>query len=211
MSPGKLKKPLLALNRIIGHSSAKNHMSKPKIGDIDQLDDERTKKNIQKIQEKRAKEYQVEEEKKLMIQKRSEEEKKWHEADGPEIARRYGTQEKEALAPAKSLQALVNDYQNIGKTVSFRARIHHVRALSSKLAFVVFRDQIETVQGVLSVRDGVVSEDQRRVTCAYPIDHHIERQLISYQTTANNVRNREQNSTSPTVVKKVIKLGVMQM
>ncbi|KAK3402354.1 hypothetical protein B0T20DRAFT_504774 [Sordaria brevicollis] len=159
MSPGKLKKPLLALNRIIGHSTAKNHMSKPKIGDIDQLNDERAKKNIRKVQEKRAKEYQLQEEKRLAPVRRSDEEKKYHEADGPEIAKRYGTQEEEALAPAKSLQALVNDYQNVGKTVSFRARIHHVRAMSAKLAFVVFRDQIETVQGVLSVRDGVVSEN----------------------------------------------------
>ncbi len=36
-----------------------------------------------------------------------------------------------------------------GKIVTFRARIHTIRSLSAKLAFVVFRQQTVTIQGVL--------------------------------------------------------------
>jgi ergosteryl-3beta-O-L-aspartate synthase len=36
-----------------------------------------------------------------------------------------------------------------GKTVTFRARIHMLRRLGAKLAFVVFRQQTVTIQGVL--------------------------------------------------------------
>lgn len=39
----------------------------------------------------------------------------------------------------------------IGQTVTFRARIHTIRALSSKLVFLVFRQQTYTIQGVLQV------------------------------------------------------------
>ena len=41
------------------------------------------------------------------------------------------------------------DSGSYGKSVYFRARIHHIRRLSSKLVFLVFRQQTHTVQGVL--------------------------------------------------------------
>ncbi|PGH07239.1 aspartate-tRNA(Asn) ligase [Helicocarpus griseus UAMH5409] len=45
----------------------------------------------------------------------------------------------------------------IGQEVTFRARVHHVRNLSSKLIFVVFRQQITTLQGVLAEKSGEIS------------------------------------------------------
>jgi aspartyl-tRNA synthetase len=39
--------------------------------------------------------------------------------------------------------------KDIGKEVYFRARIHHLRKMSSKFVFFVFRQQIATIQGVL--------------------------------------------------------------
>jgi aspartyl-tRNA synthetase len=39
--------------------------------------------------------------------------------------------------------------KDIGKEVVFRARIHHLRKMSSKFVFFVFRQQIATIQGVL--------------------------------------------------------------
>ncbi|KAK3938566.1 aspartate--tRNA ligase [Diplogelasinospora grovesii] len=158
MSPGGLKRPLLALNRIIGHSSAKNHITKPKIGNIAALDDERAKKQLLKVQEQLAKEDEREQERHSFQQRRKEEEEKALENDPPEIAARYGTKPRDVLAKSSSLQNVASQAGEAGKAITFTARIHHVRAMSSKLAFVVFRDQIETMQGVLSFREGVISE-----------------------------------------------------
>lgn len=46
-----------------------------------------------------------------------------------------------------------------GTPVTFRARIHHVRPLSSKVAFMVLRQGLATIQGVLVAREGQVSEN----------------------------------------------------
>jgi ergosteryl-3beta-O-L-aspartate synthase len=44
-----------------------------------------------------------------------------------------------------------------GQTVRFRARVHNIRKMSSKLAFIVFRQQTTTIQGVITEYDNVVS------------------------------------------------------
>ncbi|KAK2740966.1 hypothetical protein FQN55_008521 [Onygenales sp. PD_40] len=44
-----------------------------------------------------------------------------------------------------------------GKVVTFRARVHHVRRMGPKLVFVVFRQQVTTLQGVLAERSGEIS------------------------------------------------------
>ncbi|KZP05302.1 aspartyl-tRNA synthetase cytoplasmic [Athelia psychrophila] len=60
------------------------------------------------------------------------------------------------------------DFRNIpkevGHTVLFRARIQSIRPMSAKLAFIVFRQQLFTVQGVLRATDeeGDVSENMVR-------------------------------------------------
>ncbi|KAF2730191.1 aspartyl-tRNA synthetase-like protein [Polyplosphaeria fusca] len=40
--------------------------------------------------------------------------------------------------------------KDVGKEVVFRARIHHLRKMSSKFVFFVFRQQLATIQGVLA-------------------------------------------------------------
>lgn len=45
----------------------------------------------------------------------------------------------------------------VGQEVTFTARLHIVRNMSSKLVFVVFRQQLVTFQGVLHALDGKVS------------------------------------------------------
>ena len=45
-----------------------------------------------------------------------------------------------------------------GQEVAFRARLHHIRPMSAKLVFLIFRQQIGTIQGVLHEEPGVVSE-----------------------------------------------------
>ncbi|EPQ54212.1 aspartyl-tRNA synthetase [Gloeophyllum trabeum ATCC 11539] len=46
--------------------------------------------------------------------------------------------------------------------VCFRARVHHVRAISPKIMFLIFRQQIHTIQGVLAVQEGAISENMVR-------------------------------------------------
>jgi len=44
-----------------------------------------------------------------------------------------------------------------GKEVIFRCRLHHVRNMGAKLVFLIFRQQISTIQGVLVEEPGKVS------------------------------------------------------
>jgi len=160
MSPGGLKKPILALNRIIGHASAKNHITKPHIGNIAAVeDDPKHERQIKKLQEQRIKEDEREHERLSSQQRRKDEEERAHQDDPPEIAARYGTKTHDVLEKTDSIQKLAADPNNAGASVSFIARVHHVRCMSSKLAFVIFRDQVDLIQGVLACREGEVSEN----------------------------------------------------
>ncbi|KAK3380796.1 hypothetical protein B0H63DRAFT_193112 [Podospora didyma] len=159
MSPAVLKKPILALNRIIGHSSAKNHITKPKIGNIDALDEESQKKQLRKAQEQLAKQDERENERRSLQIRRKLEEESALATDPPEIAARYGTKKSDVMQNSTSLERLANLVSDVGSTIEFTARVHHIRAMSAKLAFIIFRDKIETIQGVLAVQDSVVSEN----------------------------------------------------
>lgn len=46
---------------------------------------------------------------------------------------------------------------DVGDEVFFRARIHTIRKMSSKLAFLVLRQQTTTIQGVLQEEDQIIS------------------------------------------------------
>ena len=64
---------------------------------------------------------------------------------------RYGSDSSETLAePEKILSVAQATEQAIGETVTFRARIHTQRRMSRFLDFILFRDQTDTIQGVLS-------------------------------------------------------------
>ncbi|KAI1503804.1 hypothetical protein F5X99DRAFT_374470 [Biscogniauxia marginata] len=154
--PGGLRQPLLYLNRVIGHSSAKNHITKIKLGNTDALDDEADKKHLKTLYQKRAKRQSAQEERKSLQSKRKEEEKTARANDAPEIRGSYGTLSEEKLPPSFSLGEMTAD--QVGQTISITARIHHIRNVSSKLAFILLRQQTDTIQGVLQVRDGSVSE-----------------------------------------------------
>ncbi|KIW87010.1 aspartate-tRNA(Asn) ligase [Cladophialophora bantiana CBS 173.52] len=91
--------------------------------------------------------------------------------DPPEAKKRYGKlplmqfQDRGAADdawPAEWTSLADVDASFIGKDITFRARIHVVRKMSAKLAFMVFRQQTATIQGVLSANDGGVSENMVR-------------------------------------------------
>jgi ergosteryl-3beta-O-L-aspartate synthase len=57
-----------------------------------------------------------------------------------------------------------------GEDVGFRARVHTIRKMSSKLAFIVFRQQIATIQGVIQECDHVISTHMVRWAERIPIE-----------------------------------------
>ncbi|KIW12971.1 aspartate-tRNA(Asn) ligase [Exophiala spinifera] len=59
-----------------------------------------------------------------------------------------------------SLTRVGTDYNS--QEIVFRARVHVVRHMSAKLAFVIFREQTTTIQGVLRAVNGGVSENMVR-------------------------------------------------
>jgi nondiscriminating aspartyl-tRNA synthetase len=71
----------------------------------------------------------------------------------PEQKAKYGDIDPNSYArPRESLNRVnIMDLsaKDVGKEVVFRARIHHLRKMSSKFVFFVFRQQLGTMQGVL--------------------------------------------------------------
>ncbi|KAI0782115.1 aspartyl-tRNA synthetase, cytoplasmic [Abortiporus biennis] len=51
-----------------------------------------------------------------------------------------------------------------GTRVAFRARVHHIRPLGSKIVFLILRHQLTTVQGVLAEEPNVVSHNMIKWT-----------------------------------------------
>ncbi len=156
MAGSALKKPILFLNRVIGHSSAKNHITKLRIGNADALENDRSQKNLKKVYETRAKKKSAEEERKSVQQKRKEDEEAARAKEPPDIASRYGTISDDDLSPSYLLEHLTA--VRVGETIEFKARIHHIRNVSAKLAFILLRQREDTIQGVLAVREGAISE-----------------------------------------------------
>ncbi|KAI2607040.1 aspartyl-tRNA synthetase [Hypoxylon fragiforme] len=152
-----LKKPLLLLNRIVGHTTAKNHITKIHLGDTDALEEASDKKQLKAIYEKQAKKELAKEEQQSIQARRKDEEEAALASEPPELRESYGTVTDETLPPSSRLHQLSAD--RVGETISFTARLHHVRPVSSKLAFILLRQQMDTVQGVLQANEGVVSEN----------------------------------------------------
>jgi len=150
------KKPLLALNRLVGHSSAKNHISKLKLGKTENLQDERRDSHLKQVYEKTAKKSSEAVERKSLQAKRRQEEAERHAAEPPEIQSRYGSKDPQQLPISIKLEEL--DAWKEGETLRFIARVHHVRNVSAKLAFILLRQRTVTVQAVLTVRENAVTE-----------------------------------------------------
>lgn len=66
------------------------------------------------------------------------------------------------------------DESKIGQQVIIRARLHSSRAASKKLVFVVIRERFATVQAVISVKEGEVSQGMVTYTSSIPKESIIE-------------------------------------
>lgn len=78
-----------------------------------------------------------------------------------EMKSRYGPlplMQSNARSTDKRINIEIIDEDMVDKEVTFRARLHHVRAMGPKLVFLIFRQQVNTIQGVLHQQQGVISE-----------------------------------------------------
>ena len=123
-----------------------------------------SKNQRRKQERRRSHEARVEEneKKELAIRRHKEQEqqKAWHdEPDG--INQRYGdlplVQSTQWKREQRCGLSRITSF-GVNEQIAFRARIHTVRKMSAKLAFIVFRQKLVTVQGVLSEEEGVVSQ-----------------------------------------------------
>ena len=72
----------------------------------------------------------------------------------------------------------------VGSVVAFRARIHHIRPLGSKIVFLVFRQGLETVQGVLTES----TSKQTDANGEAHEDAHAEESFPDFKVSENMVR-----------------------
>ncbi|EPE08358.1 aspartyl-trna synthetase [Ophiostoma piceae UAMH 11346] len=163
ITPRTLKEPLLKLNRLVGHSTAKNHMSKIRLGNTAALQQPSEYKEAEKAVKEQLVALEKKQEKESILHRRRSSEDAARAEDPPEIRARYGTttgedtvlgRNKDDETPLAELPGL-----RAGTPVTFVARLHRVRSISAKLAFLVFRQQVDTLQGVLHCRDHEVSEN----------------------------------------------------
>ena len=122
-------------------------------------------KNQKRKQEKRqSHEARVEDNAKkeaaIHRQKEQVHQKAWHDEPNG-INQRYGNlplvQSRDWKHEQRCDLAKITSYGE-NDPVTFRARIHVVRKMSAKLAFIVFRQQLITIQGVLAEEDGIISQ-----------------------------------------------------
>ncbi|KAI1820398.1 aspartyl-tRNA synthetase [Xylaria intraflava] len=157
--PGTLKKPLLYLNRIVCHTAIGKPITKLRMGDLDALgDDPGLDENyLKSVYKKRAKRESAQEERISLQEKRRHEEEVARTAEAPQISASYGAiEDHTAVPPSESISDLSASRANT--IINFTARVHHTRNVSSRLAFIVLRQSTDTIQAVLAVREGVVSE-----------------------------------------------------
>ncbi|CAK7243562.1 MAG: aspartate--tRNA ligase dps1 [Sporothrix thermara] len=164
MSPQGLKKPLLKLNRLIGHSAAKNHISKLKLGNVAALEDPKVYKDAEKAKRDLILEQQKQRERDENRQRAKNREVSALSSDPPSIRSHYGTTTEESkILDREGSETLLEDlHENkvqAGTAITIVARLHHIRSVSARLAFFVFRQQLDSLQGVLACRDNVVSEN----------------------------------------------------
>ncbi|KAI0088428.1 hypothetical protein BDY19DRAFT_950849 [Irpex rosettiformis] len=73
---------------------------------------------------------------------------------------------------------------DVGTVVAFRARIHHIRPLGSKIVFLVLRQGLDTIQGVLTESSSKDDEADGQANG----DAHNEKGFLDFQVSENMVR-----------------------
>ncbi len=159
-SPGPHRRSLAQLLHL-----EKDYTSSDNESDISDFDSDGLSKNAQK--RAIAKQKKKEQRSRLSLENRDDSEerirKRLEEAGKTETAEmkaRYGDlplmqSTTRHTTDRIDLSTITEDM--VGKEVTFRCRLHHVRNMGAKLVFLIFRQQISTIQGVLVEAPGKVS------------------------------------------------------
>lgn len=117
------------------------------------------KKHEKQVAEE-ARRKEIREREEASQKKRKEMEERAEQELSPEAKARYGVLPVNKYAgewkPEPRAHLMDLGVADVGKEVLFRARIHHLRKMSSKFVFFIFRQQTITIQGVL-VEHGDIS------------------------------------------------------
>ena len=100
--------------------------------------------------QKEEKAERIRSERSSLDQRRSEEDERARQLEDPKVRELYG----ELVHPGELSTVRDIGEMRDGMEVTFRARIHTQRKVSSALDFILFRDQTDTIQGVLHRNDG---------------------------------------------------------
>ena len=143
-----------------------NGVSLPSSSSSDHLnnDGEKLSKNqarkLLKRKDTHAGDVQNEKRKEQRKQERKEKDERAAQQEPAEIQQRYGdlplVQSRERKHEQR-IQLKDVSAASIGSEITFRARVHAIRKMSANLAFIVFRQQLDTLQGVLTHKEGTIT------------------------------------------------------
>ncbi|KAF2099831.1 aspartyl-tRNA synthetase [Rhizodiscina lignyota] len=140
----------LVKEKLMGEESSDSELALNREGERMSRNQQRKAEKIaeSELRRKEARE-RYEEQKK----KREEMERRMREEESEENRTRYGEMPVNNYAGEwkhdQRDEILTLSKEDIGKEVTFRARIHNVRKMSAHMVFFVFRQQLATIQGVL--------------------------------------------------------------
>lgn len=134
-----------------------------------------SKNQVRKLTKRKgghARDVQNEGQKKQIEQARKEQDERAAQQEPADIQQRYGDlpllQSRDRKHEQRMQLGNVSA-DRLGEQVVFRARVHAVRKMSANLAFVVFRQQLGKLQGVLTQKEGMITTHMVQWTERVPI------------------------------------------
>lgn len=147
------------------HLGDKDYTSSENESDMSDFDSDGLSKNAQK--RAIAKQKKKEQKSRLSLENRDDSEerikKRLEEAaktETTEMKARYGDlplMQSTSRWTSERLDISTITEDMVGREITFRCRLHHVRNMGAKLVFLIFRQQISTIQGVLVEAPGKIS------------------------------------------------------
>ena len=149
-SPGSIK------DKLFGDSGSSSDDDEGEDGE--KLSKSQVKK-LEKLEEKKQRRIQTEKRDKKIAQGKIDREEKLKLDETPEMRAKYGDLPVNNYAGEwkHEERLILTDIspKDVGREVTFRARVHNMRIMSTSLVFFVFRQQTITVQGVLHEHAGI--------------------------------------------------------
>ena len=141
------------------HLPSKKVVAGQAIGNIDALNDEKHRKKLEDIYNKREKKRQEENDDEDVPGNSTGQEELFTDGIPERMRPQFGfCNSYDCRKQSVQLGDVSTD--SIGQRVSFNARLYHARAMSVDMLFIVFRQQIRTIQGVLEYgKYGHISEE----------------------------------------------------